>query len=193
MSRDQSFLGHYVSASSCVHGSVNFVHIFPTFKLITQKCWRGNGRKICSHGYDSGPVFSCPSRTPSALDEAIEAAKSAGCKDLAILHCVSGYPAPAEDYNLKTITEMKKKFNLVTGLSDHTLDNNTAIASVALGASIIEKHFTLNRDGGGPDDSFSLEPMELKNLCNGTNIAWSALGDINFSRKSSEKTNAQFK
>ena len=127
------------------------------------------------------------------IAEAIDTAKTSGCDQLAILHCVSGYPAPAEDYNLKTITEMKKKFNLVTGLSDHTLDNNTAIASVALGASIIEKHFTLDRDGGGPDDSFSLEPIELKNLCNGANVAWSALGDINFSRKSSEKANAQFR
>ncbi|MBD63440.1 MAG: pseudaminic acid synthase [Gammaproteobacteria bacterium] len=125
--------------------------------------------------------------------EAIEAARKAGCNQLAILHCVSGYPAPAEDYNLKTITEMKTKFNLVTGLSDHTLDNNTAIASVALGASIIEKHFTLDRTGGGPDDSFSLEPSELANLCNGTKVAWSALGDINFERKNSEKANVQFR
>ena len=126
------------------------------------------------------------------IAEAIEAAKNSGCEQLAILHCVSGYPAPAEDYNLKTITEMKNKFNLVTGLSDHTLDNNTAIASVALGASIIEKHFTLDRTGGGPDDSFSLEPVELGNLCNGANVAWSALGDVNFSRKASEKANVQF-
>lgn len=127
------------------------------------------------------------------ITEAIEAAKNSGCEQLAILHCVSGYPAPAEDYNLKTITEMKNKFNLVTGLSDHTLDNNTAIASVALGAAIIEKHFTLDRTGGGPDDSFSLEPMELGNLCNGANVAWSALGDVNFSRKASEKANVQFR
>ena len=127
------------------------------------------------------------------IAEAIEAAKNSGCEQLAILHCVSGYPAPAEDYNLKTITEMKNKFNLVTGLSDHTLDNNTAIASVALGASIIEKHFTLDRTGGGPDDSFSLEPVELGNLCNGANVAWSALGDVNFSRKASEKANVQFR
>ena len=127
------------------------------------------------------------------IEEAIVAAKDAGCKELAILHCVSGYPAPPEDYNLNTILELRRKFGLVTGLSDHTLDNNTALASIALGASIIEKHFTLNRSGGGPDDSFSLEPEEMNNLCYGVNVAWSALGKINFSRKPSEKANTQFR
>ena len=78
---------------------------------------------------------------------------------------VSGYPAPPEDYNLKTLQDMQQCFGLVTGLSDHTLDNTTAIASVALGATIIEKHLTLDRNGGGPDDSFSLEPNDLKVLC----------------------------
>ncbi|WP_245513905.1 N-acetylneuraminate synthase family protein, partial [Mesorhizobium sp. M1D.F.Ca.ET.234.01.1.1] len=101
------------------------------------------------------------------IHEAIEAAREGGCSELAILHCVSGYPAPADDYNLQTIPDMIERDGLVTGLSDHTLDNTTAIASVALGASIIEKHFTLNRGGGGPDDSFSLEPSELAALCAG--------------------------
>ena len=91
------------------------------------------------------------------IQEAIEVAKEGGCKELAILHCVSGYPAKPEDYNLRTLIDMQKKFSLVTGLSDHTMDNATAIASIALGASIIEKHVTLDRNGNGPDDSFSLE------------------------------------
>lgn len=127
------------------------------------------------------------------IAEAIQAAYDGGCKELAILHCVSGYPAPAEDYNLRTIQDMASSFNIPVGLSDHTLDNTTAIASVVLGASIIEKHFTLNRNGGGPDDSFSLEPEGLRHLCVGAKTAWQALGQVDYGRKSSEQGNAQFR
>ncbi|MBC7405567.1 MAG: N-acetylneuraminate synthase family protein, partial [Cytophaga sp.] len=127
------------------------------------------------------------------IHEAINAAREGGCKELAILHCVSGYPAPAEDYNLRTIPDMIQRFGLVTGLSDHTLDNTTAITSVAMGASIIEKHFTLDRKGGGPDDSFSLEPVELVALCQGARTAWQALGKVDHGRKSSEQGNVKFR
>lgn len=125
--------------------------------------------------------------------EAIDAAKSGGCEQLAILHCVSGYPAPASDYNLRTIQDMQQRFGLLTGLSDHTLDNTTAIASVALGANIIEKHVTLDRNGGGPDDSFSLEELELIHLCEASRTCWKSLGQVDYGRKSSEKGNAQFR
>ena len=127
------------------------------------------------------------------IQEAIIAAREGGCKELAILHCVSGYPAPAEDYNLRTIPDMSARFGLVTGLSDHTLENTTAITSVALGASIIEKHFTLDRSYGGPDDPFSVEPRELLALCTGAYTAWKALGEVDYSRKSSEQGNVQFR
>ena len=127
------------------------------------------------------------------IQEAIEAAQEGGCKQLAVLHCVSGYPAPSEDYNLRTLTDMQNKFGLVTGLSDHTTDNITAITSVALGASIIEKHVTLDRNGGGPDDSFSLEPEELRQLCLGAKNAWNALGRIDYTKKTSEQENAKFR
>ena len=127
------------------------------------------------------------------IEEAIDAARVGGCKELAILHCVSGYPAPAADYNLRTLADMIERFGLVTGLSDHTLDNTTAITSVALGASIIEKHFTLDRNGGGPDDSFSLEPADLATLCRDTKTAWQALGQVDYSRKASEKSNTKFR
>ena len=127
------------------------------------------------------------------IQEAIQAARDGGCKELAILHCVSGYPAPAADYNLRTIPDMMKRFGLVTGLSDHTLDNTTAIASVVMGASVIEKHFTLDRSGGGPDDSFSLEPAELTALCRDSKTAWASLGQVNYGRKSSEQGNVKFR
>ncbi len=127
------------------------------------------------------------------IQEAIEAARDGGCKELAILHCVSGYPALAEDYNLRTVADMIQRFELTVGLSDHTLDNTTAITSVAMGASIIEKHFTLDRNGGGPDDSFSLEPSELIALCQSSKTAWLAIGKVDYGRKSSEQGNAKFR
>jgi N-acetylneuraminate synthase len=127
------------------------------------------------------------------IREAIGAAKDAGCKEVAILHCVSGYPAPAADYNLRTIPDMMRTFGVLTGLSDHTLDNTTAITSIAMGASIIEKHFTLDRNGGGPDDTFSIEPKELESLCRDCRTAWEALGRIDYGRKPSEQGNVKFR
>ena len=127
------------------------------------------------------------------ITEAVEAAREGGCRELALLHCVSGYPAPASDYNLATLADMAAKLDLPVGLSDHTLDNTTAIASVALGAGIIEKHMTLDRAGGGPDDSFSLEPAEFGALCRGARTAWEAIGQVDYGRKSSETTNMKFR
>lgn len=127
------------------------------------------------------------------IEEAICAAKEGGCQELAILHCVSGYPASPCEYNLQTMIDMSERYGLLVGLSDHTLTNTTAITSVALGASIIEKHVTLDRKGGGPDDSFSLEPSELKSLCHDINTAWKALGKVEYKRKPSEKGNAIFR
>ncbi|MBL1378400.1 pseudaminic acid synthase [Zobellella sp. CGMCC 1.18722] len=138
-------------------------------------------------------IISTGMANAEEIQEAIAAAREGGCKELAILHCVSGYPAPAEDYNLRTIPDIIQRFGLVTGLSDHTLDNTTAIAGVALGASIIEKHFTLDRNGGGPDDSFSLEPKELAALCRDCKTAWAALGKVDYARKPSEQGNVQFR
>lgn len=127
------------------------------------------------------------------IAEAIAAARDGGCEELALLRCVSGYPAPASEYNLRTIPDMIKRFGLVTGLSDHTLDNATAITSVAMGASIIEKHFTLDRSAGGPDDSFSLDPPGLAALCRDARTAWDALGQVDYGRKSSEQSNVKFR
>jgi len=138
-------------------------------------------------------IISTGMANAEEIAEAIEAAREGGCTQLAILHCVSGYPAPAEEYNLRTLVDMKTRFNLPIGLSDHTLDNTTALTSVALGACIIEKHVTLDRNGGGPDDSFSLEESDLNVLCTGAKTAWQALGQVDYGRKSSEQGNMKFR
>ena len=138
-------------------------------------------------------IISTGMANSDEIQEAIDAAKSGGCEQLAILHCVSGYPALASEYNLRTLSDMRLRYGVVTGLSDHTIENTTAIVSVGLGASIIEKHFTLSRAGGGPDDSFSLEPQDLKDLCDWAKSAWESLGTVNYERKESELGNVQFR
>jgi N-acetylneuraminate synthase len=138
-------------------------------------------------------IISTGMATVEEIQEAIDAAHEGGCKELAILHCVSSYPAPAADYNLRCIPDKIERFGLVTGLSDHTLGNATAIASVALGASIVEKHFTLDRSDGGPDSGFSLEPIELAALCRDVRTAWEALGKVDYDYKSSERENVKFR
>ena len=138
-------------------------------------------------------IISTGMANKEEIQEAVTTAKNAGCTELVVLHCVSGYPAPAQDYNLATIPDMAKRFDVLTGLSDHTIDNTTAITSVVLGACLIEKHVTLDRNGGGPDDSFSLEKPELIQLCEDSKTAWQALGKIDYERKESEKDNLVFR
>ena len=138
-------------------------------------------------------IISTGMANKEEIQEAIDVANESGCDQIAILHCVSGYPAPSSDYNLATLLDLSKQFNKVVGLSDHTLDNVTAIASIALGSSIVEKHFTLDRELGGPDSDFSLEPRELKILADSLNNAWEAIGSINYDLKSSEESNVKFR
>ncbi|MEN8876960.1 MAG: pseudaminic acid synthase [Hyphomonas sp.] len=127
------------------------------------------------------------------ITEAVQAAREGGCEELALLHCVSAYPAPAADCNLATMIDLARQFDVPVGLSDHTLDNTTAIASAALGASVIEKHFTLDRNAGGPDDSFSLEPTEFTALCRDARTAWEAVGTVDYGLKSSERDNIVYR
>lgn len=138
-------------------------------------------------------IMSTGMANEEEIAEAIQTARENGCKELVVLHCVSGYPAPAEQYNLRTIADMAQRFDVLSGLSDHTIDNATAVASVALGACLIEKHVTLDRNGGGPDDSFSLEPHELAALCKDAKTAWAALGKVNYERTEAEKGNVKFR
>ncbi len=127
------------------------------------------------------------------IQEATETAKENGCSQLALLHCISGYPTPPEQSNLRTIADMAERFGCVIGLSDHTLGTTTAIAAVALGASLIEKHFTFRRVDGGPDAAFSLQPEELATLCRESKVAWEALGSAGYQRKPVEENSRIFR
>ena len=138
-------------------------------------------------------ILSTGIATQGEIGEAVEAARSANCQELVLLHCVSSYPASASDYNLKIIPDMAQCFDAPVGLSDHTLDNTAAIAAIALGACMLEKHFTLSREDGGPDDSFSLEPDGLKDLCHSVKTAWNALGEVDYGLKPGEKEMVRFR
>jgi len=127
------------------------------------------------------------------ISDAVKTAKYSGCSELILLHCISAYPTPPDEYNLLTMVDLHKKHNLVVGISDHTLGVAVAIAGVGLGASMVEKHITLWRDEGGPDAPFSLEPEELKILTQQCRTAWEALGEINYKNKQSESGNIIFR
>jgi N-acetylneuraminate synthase len=127
------------------------------------------------------------------ITEVVRVARENGCTDLILLHCISSYPAPAEQSNLKTIPDLAERFGVITGLSDHTMGTTVATTSVALGACLIEKHFTLSRTDKGPDSEFSLEPQELKQLCIDTKIAWQSLGQAGYEKKEAEKSNVKYR
>ena len=127
------------------------------------------------------------------IEEMVGEARSAGCKDLILLHCVSSYPAPIDQSNLLTIPDMRKKLGVQIGLSDHTVTNTASVVACALGATMIEKHFILDRKEKGPDSEFSIEPDDLTNLCKQTKEAWASLGIPGYDRKSSEEGNVKFR
>lgn len=127
------------------------------------------------------------------IDEAVAAAKAAGAGGVTLLHCISAYPAPAEEANLMRIRALAERYRIPIGLSDHTLGSEVSIAAVALGAAVIEKHITLARADGGPDAAFSLEPAEFKLLVDGVRTAHLALGRADYGRTKSEAPNASFR
>jgi len=127
------------------------------------------------------------------ISEAVEAARAAGCREIALLHCTSGYPTPPEDSNLRTIGDLAASFDVVTGLSDHTRNIAVPIAAVAVGASLVEVHLTLRRADGGEDAEFSLEPEELTEMISGCRTAWTALGKVSYELEASEKGNKTFR
>lgn len=139
-------------------------------------------------------IMSTGMATLEEIQEAVETLKSNGCNDLTILKCTTSYPARVEDSNLLTIPDLQKHFpDCNVGLSDHTLGIGAAIASVALGASVVEKHFTLSRDDGGVDSTFSMEPREMKQLVQECNNAYSALGKVSYELTETEKINVDFR
>lgn len=127
------------------------------------------------------------------IAEAVNAARDAGCKELILLHCISSYPAPIEQANLLQMPNLAARFDSLPGLSDHTMGTTASVAAIALGACVIEKHFTINRNDKGPDSEFSIEPYELQRLCRETFDAWSALGRSGFGRQKAEEANKCFR
>lgn len=138
-------------------------------------------------------IISTGMATVAELDESVRAAREAGCRDLILLKCTSTYPATAENTNILTIPHLRELFGCEVGLSDHTLGVGVSVASVALGATVIEKHFTLNRADGGVDSTFSMEPTELAQLVVETERAWQALGHVSYGPADAEKRSLQFR
>lgn len=138
-------------------------------------------------------IMSTGMASEQEIFESVQTARDAGCQDLVLLHCISSYPSPIDQANLRQIPELAQKFDVIGGLSDHTLGTTVAVASVALGACVIEKHFTIDRQDKGPDSAFSLEPDELTRLCAEARDAWSSLGRASFERQPAELGNRIFR
>ncbi len=127
------------------------------------------------------------------LEQAVAAAREAGCRDLVLLKCTSTYPATPANTNIRTIPHLRDLFGCQVGLSDHTMGVGVPVASVALGATVIEKHFTLSRAEGGVDSAFSLEPQELAALVQESERAWQALGQVTYGPTEAERKSLQFR
>lgn len=140
------------------------------------------------------PLFmSTGMSSEEEIEEAISTAKDEGCHDILLFHCISSYPAPIQEANLLQMMEIKEKYNVEIGLSDHTMGNTAAIAAVSLGASAIEKHFTLSREDKGPDSEFSMEPADLQDLVSQTRDAQLSLGTPTFTRPQVESGSLAFR
>jgi pseudaminic acid synthase len=148
-------------------------------------------KKVASTGKPM--IISTGMATVAELDETVRAAREAGCKDLILLKCTSTYPATASNTNISTIPHLRDLFGTQVGLSDHTMGIGVAVASVALGANVIEKHFTLSREDGGVDSAFSMEPNEMKALVDETEQAWKAIGKISYGPTEKEKASLKFR
>lgn len=138
-------------------------------------------------------IISTGMASETELEETVAAARHAGCKDLVLLKCTSTYPATAQNTNMLTIPDLRKRFSCEAGISDHTMGVGVSVASVALGATVIEKHFTLRRADGGVDSAFSMEPAEMAQLVEESNRAWQALGTVSYGPTEAEKKSLQYR
>jgi N-acetylneuraminate synthase len=138
-------------------------------------------------------IISTGMASEEEIEEAVTTAHEAGCKDLILLHCISSYPAPIDQANLRQIPELARRFGVISGLSDHTMGRTAAVTAVALGACVIEKHFTLNRKDKGPDSEFSIEPKYMERLCKEAKDAWIALGSSGYKQKNAEEKSKIFR
>jgi N-acetylneuraminate synthase len=148
-------------------------------------------RKVAGTG--KPVILSTGMASHAEIRESIGTLRDAGCRELVVLHCTSGYPTPPDEANVRMIPYLSEMFDVPVGLSDHTLDSTVAVTAVALGAVAIEKHFTLNRADGGPDAAFSLEPSEFAGLVAAARTAWAALGKADDVRAPSEQGNRMFR
>ncbi len=138
-------------------------------------------------------IISTGMASIAELDDTVQAARAAGCKDLILLKCTSTYPATPENTNILTIPHLRELFGCEVGLSDHTMGIGVSVASVSLGASVIEKHFTLSRADGGVDSAFSMEPAEMAQLVVETERAWRSLGKVSYGPTEAEKKSLQYR
>ena len=148
-------------------------------------------RKVAATG--KPVIMSTGVATIADIDESVRVLRAAGCKEIILLKCTSTYPATPENTNLLTIPHLANLHNCIVGLSDHTMGIGASVAAVALGARVIEKHFTLRRADGGVDSAFSLEPEELKSLVEETNRAFLSMGHVQYGIQPSEEKNKLFK
>jgi N-acetylneuraminate synthase len=138
-------------------------------------------------------IISTGMASIAELDDIVKAAREAGCKSLVLLKCTSTYPATANNTNILTIPHMRELFGCEVGLSDHTMGVGVSVASIALGATVIEKHFTLNRADGGVDSTFSMEPAEMTQLAAEAERAWQAMGKVSYGATEAEKKSLQYR
>jgi len=187
-------LGLIVFSTPFDHTAVDFLESLgaPCYKIAS---FENNDIPLIRKAASTGKplIISSGMAKPEEIKEAIGTARAAGCKDIIVLKCTSAYPAAASDSNIRSIPRMRKAYRCHIGLSDHTLGVGAAIASVAFGSCLIEKHLTLSRRGKGVDNAFSLEPEEFRSLADGAMLAWQSLGRGSLSPSPVEKKMSIFK